>query len=50
MCQRLQLPVMLDTDDAGACYLLAGEWMPGDEEIREAFDLSELLDIHGDVS
>lgn len=42
--------MMPDTDDAGADYLLAGDWMPMDDEIRDAFDLSELLDIHGDVS
>lgn len=42
MCQRLQLPVMPETDDLGADYLLAGDWMPDVEDIEAAFEVEEL--------
>ena len=42
MCQRLQLSVMpAETDDLGADYLLAGDWMPEVEDIEAAFEVEE---------
>lgn len=41
MCQRLQLPVMPETDDLGADYLLAGDWMPDDQDVRDEFETEE---------
>lgn len=37
MCQRYQ--PLIEVEDAGADYLLAGDWMPEVEEIEEAFEV-----------